>query len=573
MTDSAVCGILDPATLALASSQSCTSFASCPPQSSSNVTSPSLPLLSSPPPITASVRTESDLVAALRNQSVSTIYLGSDIYLTTQHTYAAILPHVQRPLSIVGQCGAAPCALDASGVAPGQYSRILRVDLAGSLTLVSVALRGATCGDGGCAVFVDSDSLIRLYSCVIANNTYSPALVSYGTTQSACTTGGVCSLPVADIRDTTFVNNSGVNGGALALMGSGMPMGGLGSSYALLRLTFTGNTATQSGGAAFVQNFNYYYMPGGNTYALLFVSCAFAGNVAGTSGGAVASNYGRVAAYNSSFVGNTALTGDGGAVWSSAAVVLVSSLFTGNAAPGTSTYYTGSYGVTSSGRGGAVFSFTYDTSGAIGSCLFSNNTAGGTGGGVYFAPYVFTGSNSNYGQAGGLLIRNATFVGNSARDGGAVAVEGYTRVVVQGSVFTANTATGSAVTNNGNYGGPPGQPDFSIIPSSSNMVVVDALTSAVDPTGSTFVNATSCLNFNMAAGFSASGAPSGTGVPVSSYNFTVMANQISGACDYGRVGSGLLSSPGCGPGGSQLSLSAVTITLINVQVLRLPNIV
>ena len=581
MTDSVVCGIIDPATKSLAYSHLCTSFAGClplppSPQSPPFVTPPpSPPTPPSPPPpppsppASAVVRTEAELVAALRNTQVSTIRLGADIALTTKQTYAAILPHVQRKLSIIGECGASPCTLDASSVPRSQYSRILRVDLAGNLTLVSVTLRGATCGDGGCAIYVDYDSFVRLYGCVVANNTHDSALANYASPQ--CTAGGVCSMPMADIRDTSFFNNSGVNGGALAL-GWTMPYGASASSYAFLRLTFAGNSASQSGGAVYTQYLMPYYMyMYSSTYsAWFFESCTFSGNTAGTSGGAVAS-LGRVAAHNSSFRGNTALTGDGGAIWSTSSVVLVASLFSSNAAPSPSNYfYNPSYGTTSSGRGGAVFCATSDSSSTVGSCMFVNNTAGGTGGGVYYAPYMVI-VNSNYNtngyQNGGILFRNVTFRGNSARDGGALSIEGGTRVVLQASEFTANVATGSMMPNNNNYYyGGPGRPDFAIEPSGGNKVVVDARTPVVDPTGSAFVNETACLDFHVAAGFDASGAPSSTGVPASSYNYTVMANQILGACDYGRVGFGLLSSPGCGPAAPQLSLSAVTFTTINVQV-------
>ena len=567
----AACGSIDPVTNLMAYSRPCSSFAACPPAPPSPPfvtlppSPPTPPSPPPPPPASVVVRTESELVAALHNTQISTIRLGDDIALTTQQTFAAILPHVQRKLSIIGECGAVPCALDASAVPRSQYSRILRVDMAGDLTLVSVALRGAACGDGGCAIYVDNDSFARLYGCVVANNTHDPALTSYVTMSQSCTAGGVCSLPMADIRDTAFVNNSGVNGGALALMGGYTSSST--ASYALIRLTFTGNTASQSGGAVYTQGLPYFtYMPNYSHYgAWLFESCSFSGNTAGTSGGAVAS-LGRFASCNSSFDRNTALTADGGAIWSNSAFALVASRFTNNSALSTSNYnYNPNNGgqATSSGRGGAVFSAAVDSSSIIGGCAFLNNTAGGTGGGVYYSPYVIT-LYSNFSPVypqGGLMIRNSTFRRNSARDGGALFIEGGTRVILQATEFTANVATGLVMNSYGSTDG-PGRSDFALEPSPGDRIVVDALTAVADPTtGPSFVNDAACLDFNAAVGYDASGAPSATGVPANS-NWSLVSNQLPGACDYGREGFGL----GCGSGGSQLSLSAVTITAVDAQV-------
>ena len=274
-----------------------------------------------------------------------------------------------------------------------------------------------------------------------------------------------------DIRNSTFVNNVSTSGGAVmvtddsvaihisnsSLMNSVATMGDGGAIWTLGRIlnvsdvSFTGNTASLTGGAISA--------PGSAAVINISSDSSFSGNRAiNSDGGAIFTVGSSLAVSGTSFTNNIAggVGAGGGAIYvpSGAGVGTVitiddSSNFTGNQA---------------SGSGGAVR--TAGASLTVSGSSFANNTAGdasGGGGAIHVPPGAPTAvviesgtsftANSATNNSGGAIhsggpsiaITQADFVGNTAggSGGGGGAVWTTGSVSTDASSFTSNTAVGT----------------------------------------------------------------------------------------------------------------------------------
>jgi len=159
--------------------------------------------------------------------------------------------------------------------------------------------------------------------------------------------------------------------------------------------SFTGNIAS-SGGAIY----NY---GSGNTVSL--INSSFTGNTATNLGGAIVFYGGSVSVDGCSFTSNTAFS-SGGAIFSGGSVSLINSSFTSN---------------TAFSSGGAIYnSYSYYGSLSVSGCSFSGNSASSSGGAifsesgsVFITGCSFMGNTANNGSA--IFNDGATMIANFNR--------------------------------------------------------------------------------------------------------------------------------------------------------------
>ncbi|MEL6499177.1 MAG: choice-of-anchor Q domain-containing protein [Planctomycetota bacterium] len=315
--------------------------------------------------------------------------------------------------------GATPVTLDQFGT-----GRIFTADAGVTLTLENLKLtNGDSSGDDGGAVFMADGGTLSIIGC-------------------------------------EFENNVGRQGGAVWCVRT---------ELVVEDSTFSGNTATQRGGAI---------SGGGNSANMTIRGSTFASNMTtGGEGGAI--RYvaaGLITIENSAFTGNSC-TSSGGAVF----------IATSDAARVTETTFTGNFtqGTASEDTGGLFFSDVSDA--VVRDCDFVRNLCPGSGGAL------------RYSNADGTVI-DSRFVENEASQAGALLAAGTCDVEVYNCVFTENSALadgdgnfrGGAIAANG---GGASEASITIFNSlfdgniASGAGAIDANTASnIDVINSTFIN-------------------------------------------------------------------------------------
>jgi predicted outer membrane repeat protein len=248
---------------------------------------------------------------------------------------------------------------------------------------------------------------------------------------AGCTTTS-CNGPVLTVGQGEYAALSGItiaDGDNTKSFGGGLDNAG---TVTITGSTFTGNTATNDGGAIDTgDGFS------GGTGSVTVTASTFTGNTASGDGGAINSGFagggGSVQVTASTFTGNTAAAG--GAISSgdsgAGTVTVTASTFVGNtAADG---------GAIDSGDGGAG-SVTVTAS------TFAGNTATYDGGAI---------DSGDFGKPGGTVtVTASTFAGNTAADGGAIDSGdngGGGTVQVAGDLFDGSCARPGGTWTDGGY--------------------------------------------------------------------------------------------------------------------------
>ena len=342
---------------------------------------------------------------------------------------------------------------------------------------------GNTASNRGSAISADGKAVI--YNSVFENNvnSYDGGTIGHTGTFSMALVGSV------------FNNNTAGFGGGVFSSGAG----GLNSVYYLQNNTFTGNTATESGGAVMAQAPIFVYgstfdgnsaKRAGAIYAsapiqiynsvftgnesteeaggalfsknVLFITSstfgeAGKGNISAANGGAIyisaVSDINQLI-INTSFTENVVKNNsNGGAIYTATDLTVNSSEFTSNkAANGTifnsdadlkvnNSIFTGN---DINSAGGAIFSTGENASHTINSSKFINNTARNDAGGAFYN-YVTSDTNSTSAN-----VYNSYFEGNSSRWGGAI--YSNENLTLTGSEFKSNNATVSSELGGGALG-------------------------------------------------------------------------------------------------------------------------
>ncbi len=292
-----------------------------------------------------------------------------------------------------------------------------QLDIAGDLTITGTGRNNLTISGNNASRMFQINSGI--------NATLTGLTIADGT---AFTGGGLQNQGKLEIRNSTFKNNSSVNGSAIAnglFSGDNSAVtltvdnvlftenqGGLGGALnnfataTVRRSTFSNNTSSESGGI---------FNQGSGT--LLVERSTFSNNSAGAGGG-IRSN-GNLTVRNSTFSNNqVSSTGGGIAVTSSAATTVVEgSTFSGNSAEtggglynfGTLTLSNSTFTTNTATRGGGFFNQGRTTT--VSYSRFTNNTATGDGGGIY---------NQSFAPDGILKLEFSQVDNNTAANGGGI---------------------------------------------------------------------------------------------------------------------------------------------------------
>ena len=215
------------------------------------------------------------------------------------------------------------------------------------------------------------------------------------------TAGGTSTL-----TDCTLTSNTALGGGGIENTTGG-------GTSTITDCTLTGNTASFGGG---IEN----GARGGGD--VLISHCALTGNIA-------YSGRSNLAGGDGGGIANGADGADGGTV------TITDCTLTGNAAKGDGvpSDFQGYGGGISNGSSGS-------TPITVANCLFNNNTAGYSGGGVY--------------NSGPATLVNCTLTSNAARIGGGIASSNQSSgtITVTGCALTGNSAVSGGGLSNANYG-------------------------------------------------------------------------------------------------------------------------
>jgi predicted outer membrane repeat protein len=264
----------------------------------------------------------------------------------------------------------------------GQHNTRL-FEISGATTINNLTLTGGngSGGDGG-AILADAGSALSVNQDTFIDN-------------SAVNGGAIAGGVSADL--CTFTSNTAsLNGGAIANT----------QSAALTGCTFTSNTAGGSGGA--IENTGELTLAADSNHPPQPVYNTFTTNTAVTGGGAIDSSgggQGQAGIHESNFYGNTAA--NGGAVSTNDPTDLETDTFGSEAQPNTAT--------ASGGNGGAVYALlapnAMSEQMSVNNSTFAYNQAAGTGSGG--AIYTTMSVNGQWGD---------TFDSNSAPNGGGGAI-------------------------------------------------------------------------------------------------------------------------------------------------------
>jgi uncharacterized repeat protein (TIGR01451 family) len=289
-----------------------------------------------------------------------------------------------------------------------------------SLTLRNLTLRNGHAADFGGAIRLVFQEPTRLFTLTVANVTFANNVCDVAGNDVGG--GAIYALGgIVNISDSVFTGNRGGNGGAIGQIqarftiadtvfsgnatnprvadgGNGGAIYIDGSNLGVLtlqRTVFTGNTATNLGGAI------HTYMYGGAS-AMTVEDATFADNVGTTNGGAIFHMNGSLSITGSTFSGNR-VVGQGGALWvtdggGGTAVAVTNSTFTGNQATGTRPN-NGSVGL-----GGAIAN-SGASSLALTNVTIAGNHADWVGGGIVSGP-------------AGTTLKNSIVANNTAANGG-----------------------------------------------------------------------------------------------------------------------------------------------------------
>lgn len=235
--------------------------------------------------------------------------------------------------------------------------------------------------------------------------------------------GAVYNTGALTVTNSTFINNSGVNGGAIFnRLGPDAWSGGSRRNSGTLTVrdsTFTDNRA--------VGPSNVVAMGGaivnGAKAKLTVTGSTFTNNSAQYDGGAISNQHdSKLTVTNSTFTNNDAVTLTGGAISNGygSKFTVTSSTFTDN---------------TAQLQGGAIEGVSEGPTVIVTNSTFVGNSCRDSFGGAIFNPYH-----------GKLKVTNSTFVNNSAFGGGAIINwdnGDWARLTVANSTFSSNIATGS----------------------------------------------------------------------------------------------------------------------------------
>ena len=198
----------------------------------------------------------------------------------------------------------------------------------GTVTLNRVDMSGNTVSGGALGAFGGQVASIQVNSSYLHGNTgasggavhvqngelhLADTLIAATTATSSGGAVAIAGGPMT-ATDCQFVGNSAANGGAIST-----------AAYVLLeRTTFSGNSATQSGGAGYFS---------GSSGTLAFVDSTLSGNSAANGGAIGMTHGGSIDVTNSTLSGNTA-TGSGGAIYGRKypQVTLTNATISGNSA-------------------------------------------------------------------------------------------------------------------------------------------------------------------------------------------------------------------------------------------------
>ncbi|HJZ59200.1 MAG TPA: hypothetical protein VKE74_29920 [Gemmataceae bacterium] len=310
--------------------------------------------------------------------------------------------------------------------------RALTVDAGWTVALsdIDITLGNAGRGNGGA---IDNRGNLTLTDChLYANsaanggaveNEKGASLTSIGATFTGNTAtnggGAIDNAGTLSASGGAFTNNSAHAGGAIANFGTATV-----SQSEFGDGTWTGSNVAVDGGAI---------MNSSAATLALGAGANFNDNLAAYDGGAI-DNQGTVTASGGSFTNNSAQ--DGGAIYNHFDATVSGCTFDSNRSTGTSIIGNGG----SPDGGGAIWS---DWSLTVqGNCNFLRNTAAYVGGAI---------DADNSGSAATVTVSQSAFSSNSASYGGAIANSlGTTLSLNAGNTFTGNHASeGGAITNLG----------------------------------------------------------------------------------------------------------------------------
>lgn len=328
------------------------------------------------------------------------------------------LPDITTDITVQGLVSNV-CIIERSAAAVSDFS-IFRVAAGGILTIENLTVRN---GKGMVGGGVINRGTLNVNFSVFENN------------QATGTAGGgaIANLAGATLNVTgsTFTNNSATGGAGGAILNEG--------PLTVSSTTFSGNSASTRGGA--IDTFD---IPGADTTV---GDSSFFGNTAGTFGGAVHHHLSALTVTTSDFFSNSAVDG-GAAIEGFGAWQITDSYFESNIA------------TAGTGEGGAL-RYIGDSMMVSGS-TFSNNFAGGTGGGIHLngapSPNVkvvnstLSGNMANNGVGGGINLltgsielNNVTITANQSLNGGGISVSSTaSSFVTRNSIIAANGAVGSS---------------------------------------------------------------------------------------------------------------------------------
>jgi autotransporter-associated beta strand protein/predicted outer membrane repeat protein len=261
----------------------------------------------------------------------------------------------------------------------------------------------------------DNVSIFGGYAGIAASNSYTVNYTTYATTLSGAVGSSTKAYHVVtgENTDSTItlsgltITGGDADGTATSMQNVG---GGLyGGSPNMINCTFTNNTATSAGGAAYLDSnlptlTNCTFTSnsaenGGAVYdanvSPTFIDCTFTSNSASGgvgAGGAISSTLSPTLTLTGCTLRSNTASGDGGGLYfANVSSTVTACVFNGNSAPG----------------GGAVYSSGQYTSNFTNSVFDANTSTSGIGGGAGID-----------GLGSGLILVNCTFTANAAKNGG-----------------------------------------------------------------------------------------------------------------------------------------------------------
>ena len=328
----------------------------------------------------------------------------------------------------------------------------------GGLTINNCVFNNNTTTASGAVAYNSGRTTTNISNCSFTNNNAGP-------------NGGVMQNTGAtevNITSSKFINNSARYGGAIYNTDSG--------NVNISNSDFENNTVTGNGGAIFSSdtamnlyncNFNSNSGVVGGAIDTLdgnvtIENCSFRENNSSVTGGAIYHSGGTLTINGSSFESNTTVDDGGGIVNHSGELYLTNSIFTNNESgrSGGAIYSSEKVDISNSTftsntaiNGGAVNLYgSTITSSIIDNCLFQDNDATGSGGGIYSVQRTLSILNSTFqnntaasnggaiNKSGALDVTNTNFTNNQARNnGGAVLSTGTSEI--NNCRFISNSAS------------------------------------------------------------------------------------------------------------------------------------